>query len=1055
MIHTEKRISNPFPGLRSYAMEEDHLYFGMEQQINDLMGRLRKTRFLSVVGSSGSGKSSLIRAGLLPSLFQGFMSDKGTAWRLAVMRPGENPIGNLAAVLASPNVLGNEEIPLEMQSAMIESTLRRSDLGLVEATRQAYLPQHDNLLIVVDQFEEIFRFKDLGGGNHNNDDAITFIKLLLAARETEVQSIYIVLTMRADYLGDCTVFEGLADAINDGQYLVRRMTRAERKVAITGPVAVGGGEISNRLLMRLLNDAGDNPDQLPILQHALMRTWENWVATRSEGEALDIVHYEAIGTMTRALSLHADEAFGELEMPKQKAICEKIFKALTDKGTGTSGIRRPTRLAEICRLTEATEAEVQEVIEIFRKPGRSFLMPPANVRLHPEIMVDISHESLMRVWEQLSSWVQDEIQSADIYLRLSASASLYQAGKAALWRDPELQAALNWKQEIQPNETWASRYDDTFERTMLFLEYSHETEQLEKRRKEEKRKQSLKRARYVAIFMGAASAVSLLLMVFALTLKFKAEASEKTATKEKANAIVQKDIAEKETIVADSAKKVAVKQSEIAIAEKAKAERQRVIAEKNEQYALLQQQIAIQQKNKADQAKLLEQTARNEADANKELAEMKRDEAEKAGENEKIARQKAEVLRLLALSRVIAIRAQKEFKDGNQQVAQLLALQAFRFNQRSGGSPFNSDIFAALALTADHQRVFENGARSATSSKSKVAAAPMEAIRCIAINPRENWLATGSEDGIVRLWDVQNPLSKPVILHGRESAKLGDAMRSLAFSQDGLWLLGGCNSGLTNLWNLNQLDAPPTAFAEHTAVVTTIVVDQKLDLIITISLDSTMRYYQWSKPTAPPTIHKLQSRLNAAAFDANAGILAIGAEDGSVNLYDPKHLDAAPVVLHPFSKGIRSIAISPDGTYLAAASSDGMIKLINRNHPTQAAQRLVGHNAGVNALKFEPNGRLLASASADKTIRLWNYKHPETESIKIVGHDAWVWTLAFAPDGNTLFSGSADRKVLTWTTDAAVLADKVCTLARRNLTQDEWDKFIGSQDPLERNCEGI
>src|SRR5690242_2184219 len=148
--------------------------------------------------------------------------------------------------------------------------------------------------------------------------------------------------MRSDFLGDCTQFNGLAEAINAGQYLVPRMTRDERRAAISGPVGVGGAEISPVLLTRLVNDVGDNPDQLSILQHALNRTWNQW--QRSDGKGpLDLPHYEAIGTMAQALDQHAERAYAELTPPQQK-ICEKMFKALTDKATDPRGVRRPTTL---------------------------------------------------------------------------------------------------------------------------------------------------------------------------------------------------------------------------------------------------------------------------------------------------------------------------------------------------------------------------------------------------------------------------------------------------------------------------------------------------------------------------------------------------------------------------------------------------------------------------------------------------------------------------------------------------------------------------------------
>ena len=203
------------------------------------------------------------------------------------------------------------------------------------------------------------------------------MNLLLEVREQATCPISVVLTMRSDFLGDCAQFPGLAEAINAGQYLVPRLTRDERRAAISGPMGVGGAEITPVLLTRLVNDVGDNPDQLSILQHALNRTWAHWQIESGGTGPLDLTHYDAIGTMARALDQHAEQAYAELGTARQRQICEKLLKALTDKATDPRGVRRPTTLSTLCALTEASEAEVTEVIDVFREPSRSFVMPPA------------------------------------------------------------------------------------------------------------------------------------------------------------------------------------------------------------------------------------------------------------------------------------------------------------------------------------------------------------------------------------------------------------------------------------------------------------------------------------------------------------------------------------------------------------------------------------------------------------------------------------------------------------------------------------------------------
>lgn len=495
-------MPNPFPGLRPFEPDEDHLFFGREKETDQLLRRLRTTRFVSVVGSSGSGKSSLVRSGLIPSLHSGFMVAAGSSWRVATLRPGEDPIGHLASALSRPEILGTDDELADTNCLLIESTLRRGALGLVDAVRHARVPREDNLLIVVDQFEELFRFHRSRHAATSTGDAIGLVNLLLEATRQEQVPIYVVLTMRSDFIGDCIEYSGLPEAVNAGQYLVPRLTRAELRSAITGPVAVEGGSITPRLVLRVLNDLGHDQDQLPVLQHALMRTWDHWAeAHHPPGTPIDIADYETVGTLTHALSQHAEEAYADAGAARAPLV-ERLFKALTDTFADPRGVRRPTAIRDLAAICEAPEAEVIEVVDIFRRRGRSFLMPPPPTPLGPASIVDLSHESLMRCWTRLIAWAEEERAAAAFYVRLSQAAEWYEEGSAGLWRDPELALALRWKEETQPTPAWAMRYNETLDRALLFLERSEAERARVEAAREKERKKRLARAQGAAAVFG-------------------------------------------------------------------------------------------------------------------------------------------------------------------------------------------------------------------------------------------------------------------------------------------------------------------------------------------------------------------------------------------------------------------------------------------------------------------------------------------------------------------------------------------------------------------------
>lgn len=486
----KKAISNPFPGLRPFEPDEEHLFFGREQETDELLSRLRTTRFLLVAGSSGTGKSSLVRSGLIPALQSGFMLQAGSNWRIIVFRPGDNPIGNLAVAMDAPDALGSEGEIASTNRILLEATLLRSSLGIVQAVRQAHIPSQDNVLIVVDQFEELFRFRRSDRTANAHDEAVAFFKLLLEATRQKDVPIYIALTMRSDFLGDCIEFQGLPEAVNDGLYLIPRMTRDELRSAITGPVAVAGGAIALRLVLRLLNDLGDDQDQLPVLQHALMRTWDRWQTHHQYDPSIDLVDYKAIGTLKQALSIHAEEAFQEASLDGYELITEKIFKALTDTYSDPRGVRRACSIQELAAVCEAPEPDVIKVVEIFRRAGRSFLTPHAGIPLESRTIVDLSHESLMRCWTRLIAWTEEERDSAATYNRIAQAASLWAASSSSLWIDPQLETALQWRLKNKPTAAWAQRYDSNFPLAMDFLDRSEKQRQAE-RKKEAARKRTL------------------------------------------------------------------------------------------------------------------------------------------------------------------------------------------------------------------------------------------------------------------------------------------------------------------------------------------------------------------------------------------------------------------------------------------------------------------------------------------------------------------------------------------------------------------------------------
>ncbi len=1039
-MNESRTLLNPFPGIRSYEIEEDYLFFGRDHLISELVTMLSDTHFIALTGASGSGKSSLIKAGLIPALMKQMGAEGNGQWEYAIFRPGDDPVGQMSeALFATVRKLSGEECPYKAAHD-VERILRSGKEGIVSVfDRIPSSVQKNNLLLIIDQFEELFRFKGNIIQSFARSDADHLVELMLAALEQDTLPVYIILSLRSDFIDQCTDYPGLTEKINHGYYLIPRMTRQDIRLAITGPVSVGGAQISEKLVERLLDEVSTEPDQLPILQHALMRTWEKWSQARSGESLIDEHHYESIGTMQQAMSLHAEEIFLSLNDARQQLLAEKLFKALVVVGEDSRGTRRPTQLGEICSTAGAKTAEVIEVVDSFRAPGRSFLMPPPGISLNEDSIIDITHESLMRIWKRLRVWVEEETQSAQLYQRLSTSAELYQLGKTGLWVDPELHLAVKWKENIKPNQAWANRYDPAFDRAVQFLDYSRKEAELAMARKEEHQKRELARARRFAIILGLASVVSIFFLIISINLTFKAEASEKKAQEKEKLAML-------ENLRAAEQRKEAIIQRRISEQQQQIAEQQKIITEEQKEFAIRQQEIAFNERKEAIYQKQLAEASRNEA-------ELARDDAQQQGrialEQKSIAeseRAKAEVseknarrLRLLAVANAMAIKSVEIQKSVKDDLPALLALQAYHMNRQNEGSGQDPDIFRAL---------------SGVSKGDIMLWIHQNEVRSVVAGKKSGLLYSCSLDGTVRITDTDHP-DQPVRTMNTEGQD-GEEYFSLALSSDERFLAAGTYHGKILLWDLNDPDAMPAVLNGHTFIVTHLSFNPVTGELASSSADGSIRIWDPLKMDDPAQIiDQSFPRMTVVCFSPDGNTLSWANEKGEIKILNRKSMAPLPVVIQQAGSAVYSMDFSQDGDLLACGAGNGSILLWKANPSYSSSVSLIGHLSRVSELKFSPDGKTLGSCSYDGTIRIWNYRSAEEPPIVMDDYDFWITCMAFTPDGKRVISGSADKTIRVRWIDMEALAGKLCSDLSRNMTQEEWNLYVGPDISYSRTCENL
>ena len=491
--------AHPFPGLRPFAYQDREFFFGRQDQIYALYRRIDRFRFITVVGSSGSGKSSLVRAGLLPLLDVETREAGGHNWVCCEMRPGDAPLSRLTDLLVSLSV-DDDPMIASGRRDRIAAQLRRSSFGISEALAETSSVAGKSLVLVIDQFEELFRYagsSDKTGLTAEEvrarDEATQFVQLLLESSHSPSNKTHVLLTMRSDFIGDCARFHGLPEAVCEAQFLTPSLTRDQLDEVIRKPIEKAGATIDPQLVERLLNDCGTEMDQLPVLQHCLSRLWEEagralTANVKSSGalqfggeisnieqpaRRISLDHYRKIGQFADALSMHADEILKDLPGPKLQLAVGQIFSALSEFDKGGRATRRALKFSQLVAETGLDDATVRQVLDRFRASDCSFLTPPPfEVKaISGDTRIDVGHEALLRRWDKVSGrgaelgWLRAEQHAGERYRGLLAMAE----GNDAVLPAHLFEERWAWWNDRPRTPAWADRYGGGYSRVKGLL----------------------------------------------------------------------------------------------------------------------------------------------------------------------------------------------------------------------------------------------------------------------------------------------------------------------------------------------------------------------------------------------------------------------------------------------------------------------------------------------------------------------------------------------------------------------------------------------------------
>jgi WD40 repeat protein len=454
----------PYPGLRPFEQDEWPIFFGRERITRDIVDRLTATQIVVIHGGSGCGKSSFVRAGVFAQLDRE-CAREGWQWQTAAMRPGGSPLWNLAEAIARIKHGGSAAPSIE-QIRTVRQQLNIGRGALTRIAQDLKLGSERQVCILLDQFEELFRFVEEIGP----DEAEMFAAIICGFADAPPDGIHLVITVRSDHLGDFAQFHGFAEVVNGNQYLLPRLSDDDLIRAITQPATLYKGEVKLDLAMNMLRQSDGEVDALPLIQHCLMRMWQE---VESRQKIIELQHYHGL---REGLSAHADEIVARImadpTLSRRKGslqhTIETLFRALTAIDANGRHTRRQQTFDQLVDVTRLDPVSLNTLLRPFRARDAGFVTPQGTHDLLMADIVDISHEALIRHWTKMagsasqSGWIQTEGEDGQRYRALlEIVPGPIPPTLAKKW--------IDWWQHRSRTPAWALRYGGNFEQVELLL----------------------------------------------------------------------------------------------------------------------------------------------------------------------------------------------------------------------------------------------------------------------------------------------------------------------------------------------------------------------------------------------------------------------------------------------------------------------------------------------------------------------------------------------------------------------------------------------------------
>ena len=993
----------PYKGLAFFDVADTGRFFGREAPTSNVVRRLRDGKRLAIViGASGSGKSSLVRAGLVPALRRGRKLPDGTdvpvgsaEWRILLLNPGSHPLESLALKL------NQDETSLEATRELIKDMRRDPHSLHLAICRLAESWGAPRVVLVIDQFEEVFTLC------RDEDERQAFIENIMDAVDPENGGpTAAVITLRADFYAHCADFPALREALARHQEFIGAMTTEELRRAIEQPATQAEWAFQSGLVDLLVRDVRGEPGALPLLSHALLETWR-----RRRGRTMTLRGYAESGGVRGAIARTAESVLRDMN-PEERWLARNIFIRLTELGTETQDTRRRATISELIP-SEDQEPAVRSVLDT---------LADARLVTLGQQDAEVAHEALIREWPTLREWLEEDRQGLHLHRHLTEAAQEWEArgrDHAELYRGARLAQAAEWA-NLHPKETnplereflaasQTSQAEETAERLaqqQRELQAARDLARLEGERAQAERRSSVRLRRF-AIALSGMLIVALAAAGFALQQRNRATSEALIArSRELASAALVQTDRDPELSVLLSIEAVAQSQA-------AHAETPRQVEEtlRGSLMAFRTERVLAGHRDRVYEAAYSPDgslLATASADGYVRIWDPSTGELIQTLDD---GRRAIKSVAFSADGKILASTSNdRTIKIWDPKTGDLLrTLNAHTAMVQDLAYSPNGKMLASVGRDA---ALILWDLSTGKPTERFESPAPLMAV---AFSPDGLKVAAtssgyGSEYSV---WDIETgELLFSNMGEGVPCQTVGDFSSDLSFSPDGaLLLVGDCQGAISVLSAddgslLDRLDA-------HTGAINAIAFGPDGSSFAGAGSDRRVKVWNTATRELQLTLLGHQAPVYGLAFDPNGLRLTSTSEDGTARIWNislPYEQMSIPTTADPVT-----ISYSPDGTRIAAGYQ-GMGTVQVWDAATGGlVSSLAGHDEGstVTGLAFNSDGNQLATSGSDQTVRLWDLSTGE-ETVPPIAHISWVQAVAFGPGDQALYTGASDTIVRQW-----------------------------------------